>query len=499
MTTSSLLNDVSSSYLCPKCKNPLYFHLTTEEDVCTNENCSNDEKKIIFINIQEAIQLKKEIVNVEKELDRRLIEFDHENFIHFLFKKRAITLEPIFSVFKISFGELSIIDDLLLKINQKKVTGKINDALIYEDYYLDYSKYFEIKAFLEDVENKRYLISEKKEPYILKYWKVFMQFYEAIGIVSDIDKKISDVFHFTDIDSLVNEKVELEIGQDWGKYFQQLFPLIIRLGYIFEYRYFTALQHRYDPSGIDIASFIGLWLSLKTDHEKWSYDGIKSHYTNTSQGYESYTDFQKKYISSTNLSPIILDDGSGYLIDKKVLLIYFLYLMGRNNRVSNGQNISGGRMVAEKKEELGLKYEDVIREELTRVGYRVPGDSITVREDNEEHEYDVIAVKESCKTILLGEAKYRDFSPSSITGINLLHQELFDDDRLLDWVDNEKKKYDFFLKHKKRFKQELNLTSDIDDYDILCYVITKHVPLISKYKNINVIDYFSFNRLINTI
>jgi hypothetical protein len=42
----------------------------------------------------------------------------------------------------------------------------------------------------------------------------------------------------------------------------------------------------------------------------------------------------------------------------------------------------------------------------------------------EGYEYDLIAVSEEKKTIIIADAKYRDMSPSSFTGANLIAQEL---------------------------------------------------------------------------
>lgn len=68
------------------------------------------------------------------------------------------------------------------------------------------------------------------------------------------------------------------------------------------------------------------------------------------------------------------------------------------------------------------KYESWLREEVRKRGYTGSESSVI-----EKYEYDIIAVSEEKKAIIMADAKYRDMAPSSFTGTSLIAQELLGD------------------------------------------------------------------------
>ena len=62
-------------------------------------------------------------------------------------------------------------------------------------------------------------------------------------------------------------------------------------------------------------------------------------------------------------------------------------------------------------------------------------------------------------------------------------------------VERHKTRVDYFKNNLGLFKQHLKPTSDLNSYQICSYVVTKHTPLISQYKGI---DIRSLDDLINT-
>jgi hypothetical protein len=107
-------------------------------------------------------------------------------------------------------------------------------------------------------------------------------------------------------------------------------------------------------------------------------------------------------------------------------------------------------------------------------------------------------VDEKNNRVVIAEAKYRDFSPSSISGITLVKQELLDEDRLLDWASDTQRRLDFFWKHGERFEKELPLKQKARAYQTSAFVITKHEPLISKYKSVRVVEFYEFCKIFKT-
>ena len=168
-------------------------------------------------------------------------------------------------------------------------------------------------------------------------------------------------------------------------------------------------------------------------------------------------------------------------------------MIGRNRRKVEGQKGSGEDRIIKKKQQAARIFEEYIRRHLRECGLKGPDEPLVVSEQNEKHEYDVIGTKEESKEIVLVEAKYRDFSPSSLTGKTLIQQELFDEDSgLLVEAIKHQARLEFFYKYFDRFKRELSLESPLDQYRVSAWIVTKHPPLISKYRQVSVVVYDEF-------
>ena len=146
-----------------------------------------------------------------------------------------------------------------------------------------------------------------------------------------------------------------------------------------------------------------------------------------------------------------------------------------------------------KKQETATIFEDHLRKHLRSSGSKVTEEPLVVSEHGEKHEYDVIGVDEDSKEIVLLEAKYKDFAPSSLTGRTLIKQELLEEEYgLLVEAIKHQARLDFFQKYPKRFSRELPLESSAEEYDVSASVVTKHPPLISKYRQVAVLAYDEF-------
>lgn len=494
MKQDERLVDVQSNYLCPQCKSPLYIDIEEPKlnAVCPNGNCSLHPSDLFFFDVSKAEELKKELQERQKKLDASIANLNKEQFTNYLYRRRFAITKEIIMTGKADFRELLALDALFIYLNNSTIMGHENGLLEFDRLFNEYEDHFGTLCFVEDLLNERYLISTGYKSYTLKYWPDMMRFLETQGIVAGSDKSRQEVLRFQWIDNKVKEHVPLTFGSDWGKYFQQMFDFIISSAYMFECQYITKLQHAYNPTGIDLATIIGLALSAQEGTERWSLEGIRQHYHKTSQQKEKFGDFFRKYISGRTLAPIIIWDGKEFLFDKSTLLIYGLYLIKTNKILSQGQTSSGEKDIASKKGEASLVFEAEVRQYLSQQGFKGSNRALIVQEHNEKHEYDAIGVKEDVNQIIIGEAKYRDFAPSSICGRNLVKQELVGEDKLLDWVSDAESKLQFFRANFNRFKKELNLLKKLEEYTISMMVITKYEPLIAKYHEVDVLSFEEF-------
>ena len=139
----------------------------------------------------------------------------------------------------------------------------------------------------------------------------------------------------------------------------------------------------------------------------------------------------------------------------------------------------------------GQEFERWIRIGLRDVGFTCSDRPVEVR-----YEYDVIGINEVKKTIILADAKYRDINPSSLTSENLIRQELTADGALLDEAARQQDRLEYFRANPELFEEFIKPERAWREYAVLSFVVTKHVPLISKYKETSVLRAQEFLNLL---
>lgn len=496
MRLTEELNRTISDFLCTECKTLLYFDIRSNEEVCVNPRCILYPPFLKFHDVSQADVLRKELRDKEVNLKLRIIRTDKPSFIRFLYEQRSIITKNVITKGRAEFEKLLLIDEMLILANSLNFIGRIRNSSSLIRILRDYAQLFEVENFIEDVENHRVLLSIDSGVYMLKYWKVIMELYKSYGIVAGRTTDTTDVFKHDMIDRQAREEIDFQLGIDMVKFFEQEFNHITALKYTLERYYRTARQHNYDPSGLDIAVLLGLFFSAQTKTVFCSRESLQRHYDGTSVHSKVKGDFDgfvDNYITSKKNAPLVVFDGVSYVFDRETLLFYLFYLIGTNRRKVEGQRGTGEERIAKKKQQVAIVFEEYVRDNLRKCRFIGPDKPLVVSEQNEKHEYDVIGVKENSKEIVLVEAKYRDFSPSSLTGRTLIQQELLDEDSgLIVEAIKHQARLEFFQKYFDRFEQELSLQSPRDQYNVSAWIVTKHPPLISKYRQVAIVVYDEF-------
>lgn len=488
---------VKSEYLCENCKKPLYFRLGPKiKEACVNPDCDASPSSLNFLDPKESERLRKEMKQVANQLRLKIARTNKAEFIQHIYRERIEILKSLYLKCRANFKNLLALDAMLAFVKNINFVGQGHSSNKFESIIPTYIQFFENQMMVEDVNNKRVLISADKEIYMLKYWDAIMTFYKTFGIFSERALRPSEAFAYEEIDSAVKVDVGVNFPMDFDKWFENRFDHIVAIKYALEMYHFTALLHRYDPTGMDIATLFGLFWSVKKDVEEWSLQGLKRHYDRTTGSKEDFGDFMRRFIMDPNLAPVVVYNGRNYRFDRYTLLFYIMYLIGQNIRKSPEQTDTGLQTINRKKGKASQIFVQKIRQRLRDFSYRVfpeEGKGLIVREQNEEHEFDVIAIKEKPKEVVIIEAKYKDLSPSSLTGLNLLDQEVLDPDNgLLAEAIKHQGRLDFFRKNSERFKRPLSLNSDTTEYSLTGLIVTKHIPIISSYKDISLITYYEF-------
>ena len=97
------------------------------------------------------------------------------------------------------------------------------------------------------------------------------------------------------------------------------------------------------------------------------------------------------------------------------------------------------------------------------------------------------------RQIIIADAKFRDLAPSSISGRTLIEQELLQPNQGLQAeAERHKKRVDFFRSNLNLFRKHLHPQLPWDAYEITAYLVIKHVPLVSQYKDVQIVSLSNF-------
>ena len=217
---------------------------------------------------------------------------------------------------------------------------------------------------------------------------------------------------------------------------------------------------------------------IPAENEKEELDKIDAHLRKFSGGMVTAEDFVKKYIDCEWQSPAIIRTPEGWILDRTTILMFILYFQGEPSLSDKDMPRLNEPLLDKMRGRAGIEFEIWLRAQLRIGGFCGPDQPVIAH-----YEYDILMVSHTQKSVLLVEAKYRDVNPSSLTGANLVSQELLDDDSLLDHAKRQEQRLSFFLQNKGTFEEFLGPQRTWNTYAVRSYVVTKSPPLISRYEN----------------
>ena len=191
--------------------------------------------------------------------------------------------------------------------------------------------------------------------------------------------------------------------------------------------YRTKMQYNYTPDLLDFTVLFGWFIKtwgrdelsiISTEKQEKEIEDLQRHFDSQSMRKYSAQNFINTYVDSTELVPIVVRTHEGILMDYHTLLFFLIYLQGCPDPEEPAVK-EREQLIQNMREKVGEKFEGWLREEVRIRGYIGPKTAVI-----EGYEYDIIAVSEEKKAIIMADAKYRDMAPSSFTGTNLLAQEL---------------------------------------------------------------------------
>jgi hypothetical protein len=493
MSMSLAVNDFKSDYLCDVCGGIVYCDSNdTSRQFCINSSCQryNHAFTILDPSAKASPRLHKELAEEEAKLIALVESCDHEALAMYVYSLRfALIDSAVTRRVMPSIPMWHALGDLLILMNAHSPRGSDRSEKTFDSIIKMSHRRSKDLNFIEDIENGRYKIVQlpggQMRVIMMKYLIPIHDMLKVYGLASSGDlTNESDLFKFQDIDELVISDVDLKPGVDMADFFNSLWPYVITLRYGFGLYYRTALQYRYTPARVDIPYILGVSYSLKSREPVFvSKEILSRHFSKYQEHAEGRTFDQLmiEYAESHEKVPIMVSVGNRVILDPLTLLYFVIHLNGQaieNNRLRNGRDI------AKMKKKAADIFEAKVRNELHKYGYTGPDSAVKVKYD-----YDVIGISEARKQILVIDAKFRDVSPSSISAHTLVSQELMEPEEGLYYeAERHRTRVDYFLNNLGLFKQHLKPIEDLRDYQVRAYVVTKHTPLISQYKNIGVLS-----------
>lgn len=500
--------NVHSDYICPECGGLIYVESKTGKEICINNKCCNFPEGLSFSSItpEKDPRLFKELRKLHEEL---LLEIasncDRMSLTKYLYSKRMKLIDTLFSSgIMSSISDLITLNEFLLILNNLTVIGNISDNNYFESLYDRMKKALEQLNFIEDVQNFRYLVSIQAgmSAYRLKYLTAINDVYKSYGIISSESlPELSDIFPFIEIQESVTDDVDAKPENDMADFLEQLWLFMLAMKYVFSLHYRISKQYKYKVQSVDMAFLFSILHSIKgEDILTVSLDNFRKHYEKNKQGYEEYSKDNNKeyslrplnaifseYALSTENVPIMPIVNDYIIIDRKTLLFFILFLFGLDESTES-EFKSGQERIIRKREKSGQYFEQQIRNKMKELGYFGPDEPVI-----EKYEYDILKLHEEKKLIILGDAKFRDISPSSISGLTLIDQELLEPNQgLIAESEKEMLRLEYFLSNIEKFRKYLQPQSDWKEYKIEAYLITKHTPLIDRYKDVKIFPYKAF-------
>ncbi len=484
-----------SEYLCKKCGGLLYYDMQTKEDHCFNSQCKDYPKGIEIYDTEEADLklLNSQLADIERGLGQIINTCDYKILAWFLLERRRRIVQNFFTSGIMNIDNFLLSNEILLFIQKYKSLGIRNNPLTFRAILQLYKEYSEQLKLIEDLKEGRYLLARKpikNKIFRLKYYDVIIDeiwsSYGQVNLQSSIDV---DDFRYHEVIQKIVKSQGTITSADYASYFDRLWPFAVSFQYLVKRNYSTSLKYQYSVTPTDLANILSIILSLKDNNLiTVPLFNLLKHFIIQPVRDKNITDFVNMLSGNNDKIPIVFKTDGNIILDRRTLLLFFILM--HSQQLPSDFEPSGQQKIAQHKQEAGGDYEKYLKGKLEKIGYSCLPTSI----DISNLDYDVVAVSESNLEIILIEAKFKDPSPSSLSGNTLIQQELvYEKYGLLPQVIRHQKRYDLLIKRGDLFQKKLGLKKNIQDYSVKAYFINKYTPLISCYGNVWVMSEKEFN------
>ena len=493
-----------SEYLCPHCGELLYLeHSTPPTEVCLNRDCQLWPSGLIStVDATQSAepQIYRELQDNENQLVAEISNWKPGALARYAYKARRELITMFLKNGVMPGADYWFaIGELLLMTNKHPSRGT-TDSLERFRYLLEVvRRWSQDQRNLEDLRTKRYVLGRTESgirAFWIKFAEAVMESQRGLGIVSYTERfPIESMFPYIHLEVAATPNVDPSQVTDAAEILGTLWPTSLQLRYVLRSHYRTWKQYDYRPDVLDMTVLFGWYIQtwgkdeisiIPADKEQKEIQDLQSHFNKHSTRHHSAEDFIRHYVDSTELVPICVRTPEGFLMDYLTLLFFLIYLQGCPDP-EHPAAVERGPLLDNMRQGVAVKFEDWLRNEVHNLGYLGPEQAV-----REYYEYDIMAISEDKRVIIVADPKYRDMAPSSFTGTNLIEQELLGDHGLRDEAIHQQQRLEYFRDNPSRFGQYLNPQHPWAEYEIRSYLVTKQIPLAHRYKETRMVRAIEF-------
>lgn len=491
--------DYHSDFLCSDCGQLLYSDTSTPpRSLCVNkacDSCTTEADSLVDISQEREPQLTALVQEEENRLGEEIHNWETGVLARCAYEVRKQLLASFFENGVLSLANDFIpLGELLLLTNKYKSEGVIDDLKRFNRVLSGVRRWSQNLRNLEELRARRlimYTTPTGMKPLYIKYAKAITRNEWAFGIVSNPNLAGSfKLFPYQELEASVTQELKLEEISDYAQIIERFWMLSLQARHALQWHYRTKMQYDYRPDILDFTVLFG-WLiktwgmkssMIPTEKEEKEIRELQEHFDKFAKSKYSALDFFRTYVDSTSLVPIVVRTPEGIFMDRYTLFFFLVYFQGCSEPDTPAVK-NRGQIIQDMRQKVADKFEAWLREELRQRGYDGPDTAIS-----EKYEYDILAISEQRKRIVVVDAKYRDMPPSSFTYDNLVRQEFLGPHALQEEAERQQLRLDYFRQNLTRFEKYLRPKESWDQYSIDGFLVTKQVPLANGYKQIRIAE-----------
>ncbi len=479
------------------CGGLIYYDVATKKQVCLNTACQDYPKEIEVYGTKETDLkvLNSQFAEIEKKLGQMVKTCDYKFLALSLLQMRRNVVSKFFTSGRMHIDSFLVSNDILSFILKYKSFGIRKDTRTLGTIVRLYKEYSDHLKMTEDFKEGRYVLTRvpPKSLLRLKYYDVILEeIWPSYGLVDTKSMPNIDDFRYHEvIQKLVSNQGTITTT-DYGPLFDNLWPFAIGFQYLVKRNYATSLKYQFALTPTDLANMLSVIASLKDNAVKTlPIMNLLMHFIKQPQRDKDFTDFIGMLSGDSGKVPILFKTNGDVMLDRRTMLLFFVLL--HTQHIASSVIPSGQQAINIHKQQAGTEYETYLKAKLEGKGYRCMPRSTRIA----TRDYDQIGISESRREIILVETKFKDPSPSSFSKHTLIDQEFtLAEDGLLPQAIKHQERYDLVFQKPLLFQAKLGLESNIVDYAIKAYLVTKFTPLMNSYGNVSVMSERQFRTAI---